>query len=237
MAAKFFYPVIHCIDPYEMNGIAHALHNTKIATKNNADGAFLIGHTLSWGDLCRIYDSVRKQFPKLFIGINFLDTASREDWTQLAFAVKQCPGLNALWIDSTPNTRLAIDSEIQIFSGVAFKYRNPDLSGGGLKDACIHTQRLGHCITTSGNETGMPPSIEKLQTIRSIIGTDEPLTVASGVSAQNVESILSIADSVLVASSISEPRKEFGGGDCLIPEKVDELANLVLSCAYLNHPV
>lgn len=226
---KKFYPVIHCIDPYESQGNGHALQNTRIAIGNNADGVFLIGHRLNFSELCGIYENVRKNFPGVWIGINFLDISPIKNRPTLHIAVKSCPGLNALWIDSMPDERLDIPSSIQVFGGVAFKYKSPNLTGDALFQACTKAIKFVDVATTSGDKTGSPPNIEKLIVIKSNLANSIPLAVASGVDEDNVSDFIPFVDNFLVASSITERKPEYNNQEYFVPEKVKHLAHKIHS--------
>jgi len=223
---KFFFPVIHCVDPYLEGGIGHALSNTRTAIENGADGVFLIGHNLPSQDLFYIYENVRKQFPDTWIGINFLDV-SVDDRQTLSRYAKDAENLNALWFDKLPKTPLALPSSISIFGGVAFKYINPDLDGEELYLECIQAVQNVNVATTSGNRTGSPPDALKLEKIKNNLAGRIPLAVASGINSSNISSFLKTVDIFLVASSICQPDKNRGSQEYLVPEKVRELANLI----------
>lgn len=221
---KRLLPVIHCVCPYEQQGIGHALNNAKIAFENFTDGIFLIGHGLDHGSLCYIYEQVRKQYPEAWIGINFLDVAAAKNWVGLEALARRCPGLNAIWTDGMPDTRLNISIRIELFGGVAFKYLDPNLQGDKLADACNYAKQIVNVITTSGCETGSPPDVEKLEKMRRIIEPTMRFALASGVSIENVHLFLPTVDTFLVASSLIERREDRGNHEYLIPEKVMALA-------------
>ncbi len=134
---KRFFPVVHCICPFNKQGAGHALRNAHIAFENFADGIFLIGHALEYQSLCMIYEQVRKRLPDVWIGINFLDIATKRDWPLLIqMLTRRYPDINAIWIDNIPEARLEVDSRIEIFGGVAFKYIDSHLSGERLTEEC-----------------------------------------------------------------------------------------------------
>ena len=226
---KKFYPVIHCIDPYEKQGISHALINTRTAMENGADGIFLIGHGLRFDDLTHIYDRVREQFPTIWIGINFLDLSREGNLVQLSNIVHTCTGIDALWTDHLPNKRLNLPSKVKVFGGVAFKYIDPNQSGDALTRSCNKAVRHVDIATTSGVGTGYAPGLDKLGSIKEKLAGRIPLALASGVDSSNVSAFLEYVDIFLVASSISETRIEtdLKKIDYLVPEKVRELADLI----------
>lgn len=230
MTHRKFFPVIHCLPPNQSQGIGHALCNTRAAMDNGADGVFLIGHGVRFQELTLIYEVVRKQFPEIWIGINFLDipcdTCGREP-RKLTTAANRCQGLNALWVDGMPTERLAVPKTTQVFGGVAFKYIAPRLKGDTLANACRQAPRYVDVATTSGDQTGSAPSIAKLKSIKRGLDDKIPLALASGITSQNVLGFLSLVDMFLVATSICERKPERGDADYLIPEKVREMALLI----------
>lgn len=221
---KKFFPVIHCADPYSHNGTQHVYQNIRIALENFADGIFLIGHGLRHTSMIGLYNLSRKLFPDFWIGINFLDVSRESEFERI---IKSCPGLNALWTDGMPNIRLDIDPQIEVFGGVAFKYLNPNQSGDELVLACNKAKKIVDVVTTSGNATGFPPDIKKLEKIRNCI-KQMPLALASGVTEDNVLAFLPTVDYFLVASSIVE-KKGQENLDYFIPEKVKKLATIIHS--------
>lgn len=225
MNRKYFYPVIHCV-PTSQGGIDHAIENAHLAWNNGADGVFLIGHRMDAAHLRVIYMAVRKQFPQLWIGINFLDIpVNQKHHLLLIYIEEECRGLNALWCDELPNVQLP--RWLQVFGGVAFKYINPDQSGLELATTCEKAVHTVNVATTSGDKTGSPPSVEKLQDIKKLLADRIPLAVASGVEASNVGPMLPYVDIFLVASSLIERDEARGGKEYLVPEKVRELADLI----------
>lgn len=228
--SKMFYPVLHCIDPYEKGGMGHALANVKVVRENGADGVFLIGHGVRSVDLCEIYAHVRKRHPDFWIGINFLDISINRHPQMMLRAVRQCTDLSALWTDEMPyGNNWKTTDHVPIFAGVAFKYMNPHQSGQSLEDACLRIATVADVATTSGDKTGSPPSLEKLKTIQMNLRGNAPLAVASGVSAENVEPMKAYVDCFLVASSIIERDAKRGHAEYFVPEKVRELEGIIHS--------
>lgn len=227
-STKRLLPVIHCVDPYTEGGISHSLANTKIALKNGADGVFLIGHGMRHGDLIDIYQQVRKQNPDAWIGVNFLDlTGSTIQKEKLLGAIRQCVDLSGIWMDALPDEDLDVPPWIEIFAGVAFKYKNANATSEEMRSECTRASVYANFATTSGNKTGSPPKLQKLQAIHELLGGGTPLAVASGVDAVNVQDMLPYVMAFLVASSISLPDGARGGHEYLVPEKVRVLADII----------
>lgn len=224
---KRFYPVIHCVDPFEKKGIGHALVNTRIAIENGADGVFLIGHNMVYVTLFNIYEQVRKHFHTTWIGLNFLDISNNKMWGKLSCVANCCSKLNALWVDDMLDERLTLPSTMQIFGGVAFKYIDPHQSSKDLEVACKKAIRCVDVATTSGDATGSAPEVAKLEAIKKNLEGKIPLALASGVNSKNVLDFRHTVDKFLVASSICERKHELGNNEYLVPEKVMELAELI----------
>lgn len=224
---KRFFPVIHCVCPYEEQGIGHALANARIAFENGADGIFLIGHGLHYEAVLYIYQQVRKQHQGHFIGVNLLDLSPTNDRKLLVELAKEHPHLSAIWMDGMPNIRLNISIRIELLGGVAFKYLAPRLSGDKLAEACRSALHYVNTVTTSGDKTGSAPDVAKLDAMRKIIGPKYRLALASGVTADNVESFKPFVDTFLVASSITMRREHLGNHEYLVPQKVRELAGKI----------
>lgn len=227
---KLFLPVIHCVHPFGQDGIGHAIANTKIALDNGADGVFLIGHRMHWENLVYVYESVRKANPSAWIGINFLDLTTRGIKKEtLLLAISQCVDLSAIWMDALPEEELGIPPWIELFAGVAFKYRNSEAIGEELRSDCESASKYANFATTSGDKTGNPPSVEKLETISSLLSNNTRLAVASGVSRKNVIPMLPYVEAFLVASSISRVDAARGGHEYFIPNEVAALAGIIHS--------
>lgn len=206
---KKLFVVVHVEDKEQ------ACRNAMIAARAGADGVFLIGHRMGALRLREIYGEVRKFLPDLWIGINFLLLDPKE---AMAILPAKTHGLwvDDIGIDEDRNVPvLAAQSHWHVwlerkkeekdwnslyFAGVAFKHQKQprDLS-------YVLREAVKYCdvITTSGDETGSPPSLEKIQSIREAIG-DFPLAIASGITPENVGEFLPYTDYFLVSTGISK---------------------------------
>jgi hypothetical protein len=206
-----------------------ALRNVAIAYKNKADGVFLINHSISPTELVAIYLRAKKLFPNFWLGMNILRSSVLEsiEWT---------PDEDAgLWFDDigirddTPNdpcdlkaTRSWAEGSRNCrwqglsFGGVAFKYQ------AHIEDvarAAALGCKLVDVVTTSGNETGFAPDLDKIKRMKLAIG-ESPLAIASGITLENFHLFSPWADCFLVATNVSYSHTE------LNPELVLGLAML-----------
>lgn len=89
---------------------------------------------------------------------------------------------------------------------MAFKYQRTDPSPGV---AALHAFQLGMIPTTSGDQTGRAPSINKIQLIRNTLPSESPLAVASGMTPENIEDYLPYVSHYLVSTGISSDGYHF----------------------------
>ncbi len=186
--------------------------NILIAKDSGADGVFLINHGGSTQrDVEHLIVLMKVALPKFWIGANFLGSSTLE---ALQYLPRKADGL---WVDNA-NIEGLIQEGIHgkryehlmcsaygkkwdklYFGGVAFKYQpTPKDIEGEAKSA---TEYLD-VVTTSGEGTGMPPSIKKIETMRNAIGSF-PLAVASGMTPENVSAYKDLVDCFLVSTGIS----------------------------------
>lgn len=198
-----FIPVIH------IESSVQVLRNAFLAKECGCDGCFLIDHHGSRVDLLNMYALVKNTIPNWWVGINDLSRTGPDVFEDLDPVLGCAPTPDAVWMD---NLRISEFSEEQpdaaalwqskqglLFGGVAFKYQDRvhDLS----KVAKI---AVNYCdvVTTSGDKTGMPPTVEKIRTIKEAIG-DKPLAIASGITEKNIVDYLEYTEYFLVATGIS----------------------------------
>ncbi|MFA6183601.1 MAG: hypothetical protein WC682_00690 [Parcubacteria group bacterium] len=215
---KAFFPVIHVANE------GQALRNVAVAVKAKADGIFLINHTIRAIKLIEIFLIIKKEFPTLWIGINFLDLYNYQAAEQVVKI-----GADGLWTDNAGVSEVAIERPIirdellgkwsgLYFGGVAFKYQEEIRDVATVAKLSLDVVDV---VTTSGTQTGLAPQIDKISTIREAIGDNFPMAIASGIAIENVESFLPFCDCFLVATGISFSHTE------LDAEKTWLLSNLI----------
>lgn len=214
-----FLPVIH------VETLEQARRNVAIAIENGADGVFLINHRIHHRELMHIYGVIATDYSSLFVGLNVLDLPDSRD----VFIVGNAPlTLAGLWSDNAWTATAAVRRRAESFL-VQRKYREWDgIYFGGVEfkgqeqlgdaaAAARTTMPFVDVITTSGDATGKPPTVEKIRAMADATG-DFPLVIASGMSPENVYEYLD-ADGFLVSSSISKSFTE------LDPTRVRQFAD------------
>lgn len=190
-------PVIHC------DSISQTIENIEIVREAGCSGCFLIGHGLSPIEVIEIHGYAKIKYPRFWIGLNLLG-AGVQDYKCLPF------GLDALWLDNIHAGEhvfaIAIHEVLRkstkgmLFGGTAFKYQ-PRVKSSSEEAALA----VNYCdvVTTSGDSTGSPPTLEKIVSMREAVGP-HPLAIASGITAENVEQFLPYVDYFLVATGINK---------------------------------
>jgi predicted TIM-barrel enzyme len=186
----------------------------KVAHGEGADGIIVIKNTGSWATddtVLRAYDSARGTYPKWWIGVNLLDHSALDALTTIRYDT------NGLWFDrSHINETLAdasfLDSVRQkrdlqrhstmLLPSVAFKYQKRVHDPGAVAKLA---EPYADVIITSGNKTGVPANIEKVNEMRNAVKC--PLGLASGISMDNVEQFVDMGVNVfIVNTSISNDK-------------------------------
>lgn len=218
---KKFYTVIHS------ESLEQTLDNVELSIRANADGCFLINHSITTMQLYYIYTQVNLRFPEFWTGLNYLgvyNMASLEDLIPM--------GVSGMWYDNLyvdetftfqmMSAHIHQESKrkrAEVFGGVDFKYQK---GATDLSKASKIATRYCDVVTTSGPATGEAPNVQKLVTMKEAIGTHR-LGLASGVNAGNVKDFLPYVDDFLVATGVS---RSF---IYLDEDKVKELADLIHS--------
>ena len=200
-------PVIHVTSREQV------LRNAAISRDAQADGIFLINHSISSKELLSLHSSVVDAFPDWWIGVNCLDL---HPVTAIAKVSSRVAGV---WVDNAliqedqekqPDAQAVLESRKLnnwkglYFGGVAFKYqRHVD----DLRSAVMVARNYMDVVTTSGPGTGRAAHIEKIRIMKEALDCF-PLAIASGITPENVKDYLPISDCYLVATGISRNFEE-----------------------------
>jgi predicted TIM-barrel enzyme len=220
------YAVIHAVNSEQV------MRNATIARSGGTDGIFLISHgPMDYNELTKAYYKVHETYPDWFIGINYLDLSNTQ-------AIRDIPATSSAlwcdnaWIDTSEADPTVFASIIReqckrredwkglYFGGVAFKYQEQPKDQSDLARISRIAVPFVDVITTSGERTGNPPTVEKMRIIREAVGK-HPVAIASGIDARNARQFEGLVDHVLVSTSISTNHEN------LDPKKVRELADTV----------
>lgn len=203
-------PVIHVLDTKRTSD-----NITKVIA-GGAQGCFLINHDFEKDKLIPILRNIRKMYPSLWIGVNFLAVTGKEAFPILGKLAAEGCLIDAYWADDAcidENGETAQANAIAkartdsgwdglYFGGTAFKKQrkvDPVRYGDAARNACSFMD----VITTSGVATGEEADLGKIEIFRKAIG-DRPLALASGISPENAMSYREV-DCFMVATGINKP--------------------------------
>ena len=207
-----FLAVVHVTDYFQ------ALHNVDVAARAGADGAFLISHGKVRGtELIEILRTIREErkghgLRPFWLGLNCLDVRETEIFKKVP------PDIEGIWLDDIGirgrdpelrrakgirNARLESRWRGLLFGGVAFKYQEA-VPPARLAEVTRTAKDFTDVITTSGEETGKPPPVEKIRVMSEAAGNPDLIAVASGMTPENVGAYRPYAKYFLVSTGVSE---------------------------------
>jgi len=217
------FPVVHLGE----TSMDSSIYQAHIAHDLGADGIYLIDHYNASRDTGPLFDTlegIREADPDRYVGLNILGLDVPSAFGRVATALTsgrlhETP--NDIWVDDVRsgtttgfNLEGAFDfrkslkevADVTLHGGIAFKYTATatNKTDKALKET-MELQKYVDVITTSGMGTGQPPTVEKLEAMKSVAG-EKPIAVASGIDLSNIEIFAETVEEVLVASSVeTEP--------------------------------
>lgn len=202
------WPVIH------LQSRDQGLANARLAAACGCTGVFLISMEGRDDIVDPIADAIKTDQTALRVGVNYLTLRADEALTRAIAA-----GHHATWADDSGVRSDKLDvralrcadivlrhPDHPFFAGVAFKYLLEDKDPA---KAAATARELGFLPTTTGEKTGSAPPVEKLAAMRSAIGFEAPLGIASGITPDNVAVLGPYLSHILVATGISKSFHDF----------------------------
>ena len=202
-------PVIHYASDDQ------AVREAKVAFETGNEGVLLI-HMEGRDELIGpIAQRIKREWPERLVGANYLTLNP-----VVALEENVGRGLDMTWTDKqvTHTIRgdndemfelqemLAAKPQHDLFVGVAFKHQRPEPDPVG---AAMRALQHGMIPTTSGPATGSPPTTSHIQGLRTGIGPDAPLAIASGIDPHNAAAFAPLLTHILVATGVSRSFHEF----------------------------
>lgn len=203
-------PVIHVLDT------PRTLRNLREVIAAGAGGSFLINHDFAPDAFLPIIRDVRRRYPSVWMGVNFLGVTGKDAFKMLAELEAEGCTVDAYWADDAcidengENVEACEIAEAYqnsgwrglYFGGTCFKKQRvvaPERYADAAREACAFMD----VVTTSGVATGQEADLGKIRTFRQAIGK-QTLAVASGVTPENAASYADV-DCFMVATGINEP--------------------------------
>lgn len=205
-------PVIHVLDE------AQTIRNVAIAIESGAAGVFLINHDFESERLLPILRDVRRRWPALFLGANFLAETGLAAFPVLGRLEAEGCLVDAYWADDARiDERADAQPEAQAIAdaraasgwsglytgGVAFKKQRPVAPEDYAAAARIGAGWMD-AVCTSGDATGIEADDAKIRAFRAALGA-APLALASGVTPENAHRYATDVDLILVATGVAAP--------------------------------
>lgn len=203
------------------------IKDLEVSFANGADA--IVFESSNYKKLDEQLTEIRKRYPKHVLGVNFLGGDANLHTYKETFALAKKHKMQIAWTDFSGVDLIKEAAEVSLHSIMSEKPADVFyVSGIHMKYSTLldpkktieqsATQAMGWVdgIIITGPKTGVPTDPEKANRARAVIGT-YPLGVASGVSAENVSTLLPYIDFALVNTSISEKNHR------IIGEKVKAL--------------
>lgn len=181
---------------------------------NGADA--IVFESKDYAKLDKTLGDIRKKYPKKVIGVNFLGPDSNLHTYKETFELAKKHKLQIAWTDfsgvdlinEAPEVSLhsimaAKPKDVFYVSGIHMKYSTLKDPTKTIEQSALQAMGWVDGIVVTGVKTGVATSPDTARRARSVIG-GYPMGAASGVSAENVNTILPYIDYVLVNTSISD---------------------------------
>ena len=225
-------PVIHVVNPSQGKTAMDTIdRNISLIMKYKFNGCFVINHGFQPPSLVPIIIKIKEKYPNLWLGANFLGCIGDEfDFMKKHNLLNV---LDGLWIDDggiyylkSSDSIKAVGAEKRLtkykkyewnglyFGGVDFKYQqqinksndNVEQYIKKCKNISSFVSDNGYmdCICTTGKGTGKAADLDKMKAFKDGCSNKSKLSIASGVTPENVINYLPFVDAILVATGISQ---------------------------------
>ncbi|MDH3693665.1 MAG: adenine phosphoribosyltransferase [Gammaproteobacteria bacterium] len=207
-------PVIHVLNHDQTES------NVQMIMREGARGVFLINHDHGPEQMLPIIRKIRRMYPSLWMGVNFLGVNGLGAFPMLAQLQNEDIVIDAYWadnsavdenksIDDQPGAKAITDARAEYewqgmyFGGTAFKKQRV-VSEEKHEYAAKVAARFMDVVTTSGVATGEAADTRKIAAFRRG-AEDAPIALASGVTTGNVKDYARDVDCFMVATGINIP--------------------------------
>ncbi len=224
-------PVIHVLDAEQTR------RNIEIAISGGCPGVFLINHDFEKEKLVPVIREMRREFPDIWLGVNFLAVTGKFAFPILGELQSEGVQVDGYWADDAriderrPETDQPEADEIAAIrkssgwgglyiGGTAFKKQRDVHPSQYGKSARIAANYMD-VVVTSGVATGHAADVGKIDTFRENCG-ESALGLASGITPQNAGQYMDAVDLFMVATGINH-KGDFYNID---PERLGQLMEL-----------
>lgn len=199
---------------YVNSTIEDSIKDLEISLAAGADA--VVFESSNYNKLDEALGVLRKKFPKAVIGVNFLGPDENLYTYKETFELARKHKLQIAWTDFSGVDQINEAKDVNLndidalkpkdvfyVSGIHMKYSTLKDPRKAIEKSAQQAMGWVDGIVITGLKTGVATDPERAERTRKIIG-DYPMGAASGVSAENVHTILKNIDFVLVNTSIAD---------------------------------
>jgi len=204
-------PVIHVLD------VQQTARNIDIAIAAGVPGVFLINHDFPVDEFLPIVREIRRLYPSLWIGLNFLAVPGDRAFPVLAELEGDGCRIDAYWADDAcVDEHATLESQVAAnriravreqsgwngfyMGGTCFK-KQREVNSADYRVAAELATHFMDAVCTSGVATGKEADLDKISIFRKSIG-EHVLALASGITPTNAHAYHHV-DCFLVATGIN----------------------------------
>jgi hypothetical protein len=201
--------------------LAETIKDADAALNNGADGVIFEGRDFAKSD--KALAELRKHYPKAILGMNLLGPDENLHTYKETFELVKKHNLQIAWTDFSGVDLIKEAKEVSLhdihsmkpvnafyISGIHMKYSTLLDSQKPIELSALQAMGWVDGIVITGPRTGVPTDPDRARRVRKTIG-DYPMGAASGVSAENVKSIIENVDFVIVNTSVSDGKRRIVG--------------------------
>lgn len=201
--------------------IKETIKDADAALNNGADGVIFEGRDYAKSD--KALGELRKHYPKAILGMNLLGPDENLHTYSETFALVKKHNLQIAWTDFSGVDLIKEAKELSLhdvqakkpanafyISGIHMKYSTLLDSQKPIELSALQAMGWVDGIVITGPRTGVATDPDRARRVRKTIG-DYPMGAASGVSSENVKSIIENVDFVIVNTSVSDGKRRIVG--------------------------
>lgn len=207
--------------------LPETIKDADAALDNGADAVIFEGRDFAKSD--KALAQLRQHYPKAILGMNLLGPDENLHTYKQTFDLVKKHKLQIAWTDFSGVDLIKEAKEVSLhdiqnqrptdafyISGIHMKYSTLLDAKKPIELSALQAMGWVDGIVITGPRTGAATDPERAQRVRKTIG-DYPMGAASGVSVENVKSIIENVDFVIVNTSVSDGKRRIVG------EKVRQL--------------
>lgn len=201
--------------------LAETIKDADAALGNGADAVIFEGRDFAKSD--KALGELRKHYPKAVLGMNLLGPDEKLHTYKETFDLVRKHNLQIAWTDFSGVDLIKEAKEVSLhdiqsrkpvnafyISGIHMKYSTLLDSQKPIELSALQVMGWVDGIVITGPRTGVATDPDRARRVRKTIG-DYPMGAASGVSVENVKSIIENVDFVIVNTSVSDGKRRIVG--------------------------